>query len=165
MKKIIKILIMSSLILVNIETSYGDTTVCAKTNTFVGVLSRKTNGTVIDVNTTNKTWKLEFDYGDNKTHIVTGMSACNKISGTPSTATTNLYTDELDVGNYCWCKMAPVPSYSNNTDGSETGLTSYWVFHGDMESNSECANNCAKKCATDMATDANFRNSVYNSIW
>ena len=142
------------------------TTVCAVNNTYIGLFKKSVGGTVTTYSAANKTWKVTLTNGDDYTRVITGIAACNEVSGTVGTATTNLYTTTTDVGQHCWCKFDPVYDY-----GQESGIASYWVYHGvylDGSSNPDpetCASSCTNACATDIATDATFRTSMFNAIW
>ena len=174
--------LMIFLIMIMVVTTSYAYTICAKNNTYVGVLRKSVDGSVTLVtNTTTpnirKQWKTTFDYaGVDK--VITGYAACNEVSGSFGTPVTNLYTNAGDAGQYCWCQMWPIRDTAdlNNYD-YETGITSYWVFLKDAGTAESCASNCTSNCANAMAynwgsgmTPANpasggFRYAVYESVW
>ncbi len=135
-------------------------TVCAKNNTYVGILKKNIAGTTGTSSNNGKIWYVDFDYGNNTTKRVTGIAACNGISGTYATPQTNLYTSSVDQGKYCWCKMEPVYSY-----GTETGITSYWMFLDTYTDAATCASNCTNDCMTAVKTNTTFRSAMYESVW
>ncbi len=151
-------------------------TICAKLNTYVGVVRKGVNGTVANVTNTasKKQWAVEYDY-----KTITGYAACNEISGTFATPQTNLYTNAGDAGQYCWCEMWPIYDDDDTTNYHyETGITSYWVFLHDYTTSSSCASSCASACANAMALNHNsslspagatnssgFRHAVFESVW
>lgn len=159
MKPQMQIVIAATSVLM-IPTYSEGLTLCAHNNTYIGVLKKTPNGVSIDVDSTEKTWQVTFEH-----NVVTGLAACNSIDGTRGVAKTNLYTSASDSGTKCWCKMEPVPSYSNNEPGSETGLTSYWVFLTTYVDRSECESSCTQACAESMQRDLTYRSNVYESIW
>ena len=139
-------------------------TICAKTDTYVGVLRKNVNGTVADVTNTStkKQWAVEYNY-----KTITGYAACNEISGTVNTPQTNLYTNAIDAGQYCWCEMWPIYDDDDTTNYHyETGITSYWVFLADYSTAASCASSCTSACANAMANNTNgFRSAVFESVW
>ena len=159
MKKIITIMIMA---IISISGTYGYT-ICAKDNTFVGVLRKNVNGTVIDVTDTGgkKQWVVEYNY-----KTITGCAACNEISGSVGVPQTNLYTNAGDAGRYFWCQMWPVYDDDDTTNYHyETGITSYWVYLDDYGTAADCASDCTSDCASAMATNRAFRSAVFESVW
>ena len=130
-------------------------TICAKSSTYVGIVKKNPDGISSTYDNDNKYWKVDFDY-----KTVTGLAACNEISGTVATATTNLYTSSVDVGQHCWCKMEPVKAY-----GYETGLTSYWIYLTAYADASTCGNSCTSACADAVKSNLSFRTGMYESIW
>lgn len=139
-------------------------TICAKKGTYVGVLRKNVDGTVADVTNTStkKQWSVEYEY-----KTITGYAACNEISGTANTAKTNLITNAIDAGQYCWCKMWPIYDDDDTTNYHyESGITSYWVFLADYSTASSCASSCTSACANAMANNTNgFRSAVFESVW
>ena len=135
-------------------------TVCAKNNTYVGILKKNVQGSTGSSSVDGKKWYVDFDYGNNTTKRVTGIAACNEVSGTYATPQTNLYTSSVDAGEYCWCKMEPVYSY-----GVETGITSYWIFLSTQTDATTCASNCANDCMSAVKTNTTFRSAMYESVW
>ena len=135
-------------------------TVCAKSNTYVGILKKNVAGSTGASSNDGKIWYVDFDYGNNTTKRVTGIAACNEVSGTYATPQTNLYTSSADAGEYCWCKMEPVYSY-----GQETGITSHWMFLSTQADASTCATSCAAACKTAVQSDTTFRSAMYESVW
>ena len=164
MKRIITIL---GMMLIVCNVAYG-VSVCAKTNTYVGILKKNITGTTGGSSNDGKIWYVDFDYGNNTTKRITGLAACNEISGTYATPQTNLYTSSADAGEQCWCKMEPVLTY-----GQETGITSYWMFlktFGDATScasggNGVDADSCATACMNAVKTNTVFRSAMYESVW
>jgi len=132
--------------------------VCVKNNTFIAFLKKSVNGTTGSSTNTGKQWTVTFDYGNNVSKTVTGLAACNEISGTTGTAKTNLYTSASDAGTKCWCQIGP--AY-----GAETGLTSYWVFLDTYQDSSTCASSCANDCMTAVKTNTTFRTAIFEAIW
>ena len=139
-------------------------TICGKNNTYVGVVRKNVNGTVLNVtnNASKKQWAVEYDY-----KTITGYAACNEITGTAGAPKTNLYTTAADAGQYCWCEMWPIYDDSDATNYHyETGLTSWWVYLSDFSNASSCASGCASACANAMANDTNgFRSAVFEAVW
>ncbi len=139
-------------------------TICAKTKTYVGVLRKNVDGTVADVTNTStkKQWAVEYNY-----KTITGYAACNEISGTVNTPKTNLYTNAIDAGQYCWCEMWPIYDDDDTTNYHyESGITSYWVFLADYSTAASCASSCTSACANAMANNTNgFRSAVFESVW
>ena len=138
------------------------TTVCAVNNSYIAVFKKTiTTGSVDEHDDTNKTWQVTMT-ASNYSKTVTGIAACNEVSGTVNSPKTNLYTTTTDVGPNCWCKMEPVEAY-----GYETGIASYWVLNNVYADAGTCASSCATKCATDMAAapTSTFRSFVFEAIW
>jgi len=147
--------------------------ICVEDNAYIGVLYKNVDGTSTAYNNTIKAWKVVFDY-----KTITGLAACNGISGTRGTPKTNLYTDVSDVGTHCWCKMEPVVDTSAGGLGTTnlTGIASYWVYAYDYATalpnetvsvqENACAGDCTSKCATWISNNANgFRVSLFEAIW
>jgi len=128
---------------------------CMKTGTFIGILKKNVNGSSSEHVDATKIWKVVYNYG-----TITGLAACNDISGTVGTPQTNLFTNAADVGRYCWCKMEPVSAYNKTT-----GITSYWVFLNGYTDASTCASTCTGACKNAMSSDATFRSSVFEAVW
>lgn len=128
---------------------------CAKTNTYVGIFKKNVNGTASESNPTTKVWRVTFDY-----ITLTGMAACNDISGTANTPTTNLVTNASDQGDKCWCQMWPVESY-----GHETGPSSYWMYLTSYADATTCASTCTSACATAVQSNTTFRTAMFESMW
>jgi hypothetical protein len=135
-------------------------TVCAKNGTYVGLLKKNVTGSTGGYSNDGKIWYVDFDYGNNTTRRITGLAACNEISGTVATPRTNLYTSASDSGEYCWCKMEPVYSY-----GIETGITSYWIFLDTYADATTCASSCTNACMNAVKTNTTFRSGMYESVW
>ena len=137
--------------------------VCAHSNTKVLVLNKTINGKSTTYDTANKVWKVTFDYtsvNGNTDKEISGMTACNDISGTIGNARTNLVTDANDVGSQCWCKMEPVADYN-----LYTGLTSYWVLYNTYTDAATCASDCTADCANAFSANTDgFRMSIFNAI-
>lgn len=152
MKKIVAII---CLIMVTPYVAHAVTT-CLRTNAYVGIFKKSVDSTTTPVtDSTNKTWKIIFDYA-----TITGLAACNEISGTANTPTTNLVTNAADEGPHCWCEMWPVEDY-----GYESGPTSYWIYLQAYANASTCASSCTSACATAVATDDTFRSAMFESMW
>lgn len=130
-------------------------TVCAKTGTFAGILKKNVAGTSSESDNSTKVWRVVYNYA-----TLTGLAACNEISGTYGTPLTNLSTSYVDVGQYCWCKLEPVESY-----GYATGITSYWVFLNTYTDAATCGNSCTAACRDAMASNTTFRSAVFESVW
>lgn len=137
--------------------------ICMKTGSYVGVLKKSINGTNVVYDATKKIWGATYDYSSvdgNSSKKITGIAACNDVSGTVNTATTNLRTTQNDVGSNCWCMMWPVSEY-----GTYTGITSWWVMQGAFADADLCASGCAAACGNAMANNTNgFRNAVFESV-
>ena len=151
------------------ETSVYGTNLCVRNGAYVGVLYKDVNGIgSYNSDTTKKTWKVVFDY-----KTITGLAACNGISGTYGVPRTNLYTNASDEGVYCWCKMEPVVDDSTNMQTTATtGLASYWVYAYQASTENDCATNCASTCANWVANnnkvdsnDDGFRVNLFEAIW
>lgn len=149
-----KTLIISGAILVLMNQAFG-ITLCAKNNTYVGILKKDVAGLSGESTNDGKKWKIDFGY-----KIITGIAACNEVSGTYATPLTNLYTSSGDAGDKCWCKMEPVLSY-----GYETGITSHWMFLSTYSDASSCASSCTAACMNAVKSDTVFRSAMYESVW
>lgn len=150
MKKLIFVLCS----MLAIGVSYG-ATVCAKSGTLVAVLKKNISGVTSEYDDSNKVWKIDFGY-----KTLTGLAACNAISGTYATPTTNLYTSKVDAGVHCWCKMEPVDYYNY-----ETGFTSYWMYLNEYADSATCASNCTSDCTTAVSSNTTFRSAMFESVW
>lgn len=132
---------------------------CVKTNTYISVFRRDVNGTSGEYKNsdTDKIWKVVYDY-----KTITGFASCNSLAST--TNPTTVVTTGATSGVNCWCKMAPVPTYTN---GIPTGVVSYWVYLKNYDSADECADNsgCTASCMNAMKSDASFRDTVFSTIW
>ena len=137
--------------------------ICMKTGSYVGVLKKSINGTNVVYDANKKIWGATYDYtavNGNANKLITGIAACNDVSGTVNTATTNLVTTQNDVGSNCWCMMWPVSEY-----GTYMGITSWWVMHSSFVDATACASGCAAACANSMANNTNgFRSAVFDSV-
>lgn len=151
MKKVIMIMVA---IMMTGAGAYGFTT-CARNNSYIGIFKKNVDGTSKQVDSTNKTWKVVFDY-----MTITGLASCNDISGTANTPKTNLVTAAADTGIHCWCEMWPVTDY-----GYESGPTSYWMYLQAYGSDSTCASSCTDACASAVKDDDTFRTAVFESMW
>ena len=143
----------------------GTTTVCAVNNSYIAVFKKTLTSATVDAsaNGTTKTWQVTMeDSGTGYSKTVTGVAACNEVTGTVNSPKTNLYTTATDIGPNCWCKMEPVEAY-----GYETGIASYWVLNKSYADETSCAAGCATHCATDMAATptSTFRNAILEAIW
>ncbi|MBR5354540.1 MAG: hypothetical protein IK122_00245, partial [Alphaproteobacteria bacterium] len=98
MKKTIMIIVGIMMIS---ATAHGFTT-CVRDNSYIGVFKKNVDGTSKQSDSTDKIWKVVFDY-----MTITGFASCNDISGTANTPQTNLVTGSADVGIHCWCEMWP----------------------------------------------------------
>lgn len=132
---------------------------CVKTNTYISVFRRDVNGTSGEYKNsdTDKIWKVVYDY-----KTITGFASCNSLAST--TNPTTVVATGATSGVNCWCKMAPVPTYTN---GIPTGVVSYWVYLKNYDSADECADNsgCTASCMNAMKSDASFRDTVFSTIW
>lgn len=132
---------------------------CVKTNTYISVFRRDVNGTSGEYKNsdTDKIWKVVYDYT-----TITGFASCNSLAST--TNPTTVVATGATSGVNCWCKMAPVPTYTN---GIPTGVVSYWVYLKNYDSADECADNsgCTASCMNAMKSDASFRDTVFSTIW
>jgi len=127
--------------------------ICVKTNTYIGTLRAGVGTYEYNPDSTIKSWKVEFDFDNNHTvdQTITGLASCNGISGTYGVVNTGLFTDAVDVGTKCWCKMEPVKdavldTYSANGEYA-TGITSYWVYLKDYSGYSNDENTNEDFCA------------------
>ena len=161
MKKIITIL---GMMLIVCNVAYG-VSVCAKSNTYVGILKKNITGTTGGSSNDGKIWYVDFDYGNNTTKRITGLAACNEVSGTYATPQTNLYTSSADAGEQCWCKMEPVYVENSNIYTRETGITSYWMFLETAADATTCASTCANDCMNAVKSNSVFRSAMYESVW
>ncbi len=164
--------------IIGITSSYAYT-ICAKNNTYVGILKKNVNGTIPNENgivngevngNQKKQWKVIFNYGTAEKpveKVITGYAACNEIAGDSVGAPkTNLYTNAGDEGRYCWCEMWPIYDEDlSSTYDYETGITSYWVYFNDYTTPESCASSCTSACANAMATNQTFRSAVFEAVW
>lgn len=139
---------------------------CVKTNTYISVFRKDTNGTSSECSNTDtdKTWRVTYDYRD-----ITGFASCNALDST--TDPTSVVTSGATTGTNCWCKIAPVTTY---TDGNPTGVVSYWVYLKSYDSADACADTpgcsggssgCTASCMNAMKSDAVFRGTIFDTIW
>ena len=132
---------------------------CVKTNTYISVFRKDVNGTSGEYKNsdTDKIWKVVYNY-----KTITGFASCNSLSST--TNPTTVVTTGATSGENCWCKMAPVPTYTN---GIPTGVVSYWVYLKTFDDADACAANsgCTASCMNAMKSDASFRGTVFGTIW
>ena len=140
-----------------ITSAFADTDICRKRNTAVILLSKSTDGTSMTSDASDKTWSVTFNYTTLSVQsrtltTVSGVAACNGVSGTANTSNTALFTTTSDEGVNCWCEMW-VPAHS------------YWTFTQTYGSNALCASNCASNCANLVKTSTAFRTGIYGSIW
>ena len=149
------IITLCSIILVT--AAFADTDICRKRNTFVALLSKSADGASMTSSASDKTWSVTFNYTtlsvqSRSTQTVSGVAACNSVSGTANTANTALYTSTSDQGVNCWCEMwMPVHSY--------------WTYTQSYASNAACASACAGNCANLVKTSTTFRTGIYGAIW
>lgn len=138
-------------------SAFADADICRKRNTFVALLSKSTDGQSMTSSSANKTWSVTFNYttmsvSTRSSQTVSGVAACNSVSGTANTANTALYTSTSDEGVHCWCEMwSPVHSY--------------WTYTQSYASNAACASSCAANCANLVKTSTAFRTGIYGAIW
>lgn len=154
-----KIIMMFGMVLMICNVAYG-VSVCAKSNTYVGIWKPTIAGTSGSASNSDKIWYVDFDYGNNVTKRITGIAACNEVSGTYATPQTNLYTSSSDAGEKCWCKVEPVEDYN-----VKTGITSHWMFLETAADASTCASTCATSCMNAIKSDSTFRSAMYESVW
>lgn len=154
------------------------TEVCIKSYSFVGTLRSGIGTPAFNPDTTLKTWRVTFDFDNDSTidQTITGLAACNGVSGNYGVANTGLFTDASDTGTQCWCKMEPVADEYLGTT-KYTGITSYWVYLTDYGTDNEtnenlCNNNCTSECARMFSNDNNtidannqFQQKIFQSIW
>ena len=151
-----RILVLMGMIIMA-TSAFGDANICRKRNTFVALLSKSTDGTTMTSNAADKTWSVTFNYttlavSTRSSQTVSGIAACNGISGTANTPNTALYTTVVDDGINCWCEMwSPVHSY--------------WTFVQSYANDAACASGCASQCATLVKTSTSFRTGIYGAIW
>jgi len=167
MKKIITIVAC----VISCVSAFG-ATLCAKDGTYIGILRKSVDGngsynSAVD----KKIWKVEFNY-----KTITGLAACNGISGTFGTANTTLNTSASDTGVYCWCKMEPVADTLLGTTAI-TGIASYWTFLQTYASSATCASTantgCTAACSNAVANNSwatlgnntGFRSKLFEAIW
>ena len=148
MKKIILIFIA-----IFIPIMSGATTMCVHSDSYVATLLRSRDGVSVTTGT-DGAWTVTFDYYTSSlnTMDVTGVAACNEVSGTPNTADGTISTSTLDEGINCWCAMA-------------TPLVSDWVYSVAYSTAAACASECVAACANSVRTSTAFRTAMYNSVW
>ena len=107
-------------------------------------------------------WDTVMEGMSNET--MTEEQAMNALWGTCNTDTFkpgNTFTATASgqgSDQYCWCKIS---SYTPN-NGSVCNVASpSWVFIGDVESASNCADDCAVFCAGHVVTSPGFRRAVF----
>ena len=149
-----KTIIFFILAIIGTYQSYA-VTLCVRNNTYVDILKKNVAGLTGESSNDGKKWKIDFGY-----KTVTGIAACNEISGTNGVALTNLFTSATDQGEQCWCKIEPVLAY-----GFETGITSYWVFLNTYADAATCATSCAAACMNAIKSDTAFRSAVFEAVW
>ena len=154
--------------------------ICRRNTLVMAVLQMDKNGTGYSINETDKTkWSVTFDYdifgnmrGAVQAYSINGRSTCNKITkkskpdgtgsdggdATPGDVNTFLKPSPMDVGEWCWCRMAgPV--------------TSWWMYVNTYASEQECEDNCATYCArglsenTAMSNNRGIRDAMFYAIW
>ena len=143
-------------------------TMCVKTNTFISVYRSNVDGTSAECSNSDsdKIWKVVYDY-----RTITGFASCNAMAS--STDPTTVGATGATTGVNCWCRMAPVTTYTN---GDPTGVVSYWVFLKTYDSDAACADTatsgcsesrtgCTAECMKAMKTDSTFRSTIFNTIW
>lgn len=139
---------------------------CVRTNTYISVFRQNVNGNSAECSNsdTDKIWKVSYDYRD-----ITGFASCNALDST--TNPTTVVTTGATTGTNCWCKIAPVPTYTNDIP---TGVVSYWVHLKTYDSAESCNDGnscnsshsgCTASCMNAMKSDAAFRGKIFNSIW
>ena len=97
----------------------------------------------------NSEWETNFSYG-----TVKGMAKCSNTNGDYATVGTPSNTN----GQYCWCAAT---SYTPD-GGTQCNIASpSWVFYGDVDSASLCANGCADDCAYRVLYYPDFRRAVF----
>lgn len=139
---------------------------CVKTNTYISVFRKNTNGTSAECSNSeiDKMWKVVYDY-----KTITGFASCNALGS--SIDPTTVVTTGATTGTNCWCKMAPVTTYNN---GIPTGVVSYWVYLKSYDTAEACADGngcnssrsgCTASCMNAMKNDASFRGKIFNTIW
>jgi len=137
---------------------YGFDT-CMHGNSYLLILRPEVDGTSSRFDPATKEWEVVFNY-----ITLTGFAACNEISGTANTPTTNLVTNALDEGPNCWCQMWPVENYDH-----ETGPSSYWMYlDAGYTTAAQCSDSttgCAKACADAVREDDTFRTAMFESMW
>jgi len=136
-----------------IPVATNATTMCMHTGSYVATLLRSRDGVSITPGA-NGAWTTTFDYYTSSlnTMDVSGLAACNEVTGTANTADGTVSTSPSDTGSNCWCVMgAP--------------LTSDWVFLNTYASDSDCASSCTTACATAAKTSTAFRTAMFESVW
>ena len=131
----------------------GATIMCMHSNSYVATLLRSRDGVSITVGQ-NGAWTTTFDYYTSSlnTMDVTGIAACNEVTGTANTADGTVSTSAADSGVNCWCTM-------------KSPLRSDWVYSGSYASDSACASSCATACATNVKTSTAFRTAMFEAVW
>lgn len=149
-------------------TAFG-VDVCVKNKAYVSIFRPNVNGTSKDSDSTDKVWKVEFDY-----RTITGNASCNEIcSDTSANITcasklvqTNLYTTKDDIGKDCWCQMWPVASYFAGESKPATGPSSYWLFLNTYSDAATCASSCTNACADAVMNNTDgFRAAMFEAMW
>ena len=101
----------------------------------------------------NGEWTATWDaYG-----TVRGMSMCSYIdgpqfqTGSPSSA---------EGGGFCWCKMTGwTPK-----DGTETPMSSPWVYNIEIGSPADCAGGCANACGEVVSVVSDMRSGMFTNV-
>lgn len=163
-----KIEIVTAMFLILVTTPVFAAQMCVKTNTYISIFRKNIDGTSAECanSTTDKTWRVTYDYRN-----ITGFASCNTLDGSTNPTTVN--TTSATTGVYCWCKIAPVTTYTN---GNTTGVVSYWAYLKTYNTAEACADTvisgcdeshagCTASCMNAMKSDSSFRGSIFNTIW
>ena len=176
MKKFISFLLLSTVCMASFAAD--ENSICKINTLSMLVLQKSKNGTVSTVDTTKKTFAVDFGYdlfAGTKSFEVTeikGATTCNEIhvksaldgsssnagDAAPGDANTFLAAAQEDQGVYCWCKM-------------EGSVTSWWVYLKTYDTASACETDCTSYCAngfannTPMSNDVGVRSALFNAIW
>ena len=145
--------------------------VCVKSTAYLGIFRPNVNGTSKTSDSTEKVWKVVFDY-----RTITGEASCNEMCDNANVdcsqtnhVQTNLYTGKDDIGKDCWCRMWPVVSYNQNETNNvrpATGPSSYWLHLTSYSDDSTCASSCAGACADAVYSNTNsFRADMFEAMW
>ena len=106
----------------------------------------------------NGEWKQTWDaYG-----TVKGTSQCSSTgnNGEFDQAMTTSSISTTGSTNSCWCKITGWTPKG----GTETPMSSLWVFIRTLDSPAECARDCAGNCGDEVHYGFNTRSAIFGSV-